>query len=104
MATRKRFYKIELISGGYWFRLKGFIVYEDCGRLVLAAGESDSWFAQGVNVRNLQTWRGAINYDLKHQNDGQVVLELRCSKQPTNGFVVPTSVKRIIKNNSEITN
>ncbi|MFH1372084.1 MAG: hypothetical protein ABII09_12480 [Planctomycetota bacterium] len=80
------------------------LVYEDRGRLVLAAGVPDSWLAQSASVRNLQTWWGAISYDLKRQNDGQVVLELRCSKQPTNGFVVPTGVKLIIKNNSEITN
>jgi hypothetical protein len=84
--------------------IRDVLVYEDRGRLVLAAGVPDSWLAQGVSVRNLQTWWGAISYDLKRQNDGQVVLELRCSKQPTNGFVVPTGVKRIIKNNSEITN
>jgi len=84
--------------------IRNVLVYEDLGRLVLAAGVPDSWLAQGVSVRNLQTWWGAISYDLKRQNDGQVVLELRCSKQPTNGFVVPTGVKLIIKNNSEITN
>jgi hypothetical protein len=84
--------------------IRDVLVYEDRGRLVLAAGVPDSWLAQGVSVRNLQTWWGAISYDLKRQNDGQVVLELRCSKQPTNGFVVPTGVKLIIKNNSEITN
>jgi len=70
--------------------IRDVLVYEDRGRLVLAAGVPDSWLAQGVSVRNLQTWWGAISYDLKRQNDGQVVLELRCSKQPTNGFVVPT--------------
>jgi hypothetical protein len=84
--------------------IRDVLVYEDRGRLVLAAGVPDSWLAQGVSVRNLQTWWEAISYDLKRQNDGQVVLELRCSKQPTNGFVVPTGVKLIIKNNSEITN
>jgi hypothetical protein len=84
--------------------IRDVLVYEDRGRLVLAAGVLDSWLAQSVSVRNLQTWWGAISYDLKRQNDGQVVLELRCSKQPTNGFVVPTGVKLIIKNNSEITN
>lgn len=84
--------------------IRDMLVYEDRGRLVLAAGVPDSWLTQGVSVRNLQTLWGPISYTLKRQNDGQAVLELICSKQPPNGIVVPTDVKLVIKKKTETAN
>ena len=77
--------------------IRDMLVYEDRGRLVLAAGVYDKWLDKGVAVSNLQTWWGPISYTLKRNENGQTILKLKCSQQPPNGFVVPDGVKLMLQ-------
>jgi hypothetical protein len=73
--------------------IRDMLVYEDRGRLVLAAAIPDKWLDSGVSVRNLQTLWGPISYNIKRDMNGKVILKLNCFKQPPNGFVVPAQAE-----------
>jgi hypothetical protein len=73
--------------------IRDMLVYEDRGRLVLAAAIPDNWFDKGISVRNLQTLYGPISYNIKRDQSGKVILNLKCSRQPPNGFVVPAGTE-----------
>ncbi|MBU0533184.1 MAG: discoidin domain-containing protein [Candidatus Omnitrophica bacterium] len=85
------------VGAGLINAIRDMLVYEERGRLVLAAGVYDRWLDKGVSVSNLQTWWGPISYTLERNKNGQVILKLRCSQQPPNGFVVPDGVKLILQ-------
>jgi hypothetical protein len=69
--------------------IRDMFVYEDRGKLVLAAAIPGHWIDEGISVRNLQTLYGPISYTIKRDKSGTVILDLNCSKQPPNGFLTP---------------
>jgi hypothetical protein len=73
--------------------IRDMLVYEDRGRLVLAAAIPDKWLDSGVSVRNLQTLWGPISYNIKRDTNGKVILKLNYTKQPPNGFAVPAGTE-----------
>jgi hypothetical protein len=77
--------------------IRDMLVYEDRGRLVLAAAIPDNWLDSGVTVRNLRTLWGPISYNIKRDTNGKVILKLNCFKQPPGGFVVPAGTELIIQ-------
>jgi hypothetical protein len=77
--------------------IRDMLVYEDRGRLVLAAAVPDEWIDKGVSVRNLQTLYGALSYNIKRDENKKTVIEVSCKKRPPNGFTVPSGVELIIR-------
>ncbi|MGA2916279.1 MAG: discoidin domain-containing protein [Sedimentisphaerales bacterium] len=73
--------------------IRDMLVYEDRGRLVLAAAIPDKWLDSGVSVRNLQTLWGPISYNIKRDTNGKVILKLNYTKLPPNGFAVPAGTE-----------
>jgi F5/8 type C domain len=86
------------VGAGLINAIRDMLVYEERDALFLAAAIPDKWLDSGVSVKNLQTWWGPISYDLKRQGNGEIILELRSTRKPPNGFVLPKGVKLVIKN------
>lgn len=76
--------------------IRDMLVYEDRGKLVLAAAVPNDWIEKGISVRNLRTLWGPISYTLKNEN-GKNILTLKCSKRPPNGFIIPKGTELIIQ-------
>ncbi|MFA5292193.1 MAG: beta-galactosidase [Phycisphaerae bacterium] len=77
--------------------IRDMLVYEDRGRLVLAAAIPDKWLDKGISVRNLQTLWGPISYNIKRDTNGKVTLKLNYTKKPPNGFAVPAGTELIVQ-------
>jgi hypothetical protein len=77
--------------------IRGIFVYEDRGKLVLAAAIPDEWIDKGVSVKNLQTLYGSLSYTVKRGENKKTIMEVSCTRQPPNGFTVPAGAELIIR-------
>ncbi|MEN6384510.1 MAG: discoidin domain-containing protein [Phycisphaerales bacterium] len=75
--------------------IRDMFVYEDRGKLVIAAAVPEEWLEKGISVRNLRTLWGTVSYNAKIEN-GKLLINLKCSKRPPNGFTVPNGAELII--------
>jgi len=77
--------------------IRDMLVYEDRGKLVLAAAVPDEWIDQGVSVKNLRTLYGTLSYNIKRGENNKIIIEASCTKQPPNGFAVPAGAELIVQ-------
>jgi hypothetical protein len=76
--------------------IRDTLVYEDRGKLVLAAGVPDEWIDKGVSVKKLQTLYGTVSYNIKRENN-KTKIKVTCTRRPPNGFAVPSGAELIIR-------
>ncbi|QSA97837.1 discoidin domain-containing protein [Methylococcus sp. EFPC2] len=80
------------ISGEYILSVRSLFAYEREAdeSLVIAAGVSEEWLADGgeVAVENLPTWYGKLSYSLQYQADGRLRLKLSGELTPPLGGIV----------------
>ncbi len=76
--------------------IRDMLVYEDRGKLVLAAAVPNEWIDKGVSVKNLQTLYGTVSYNLKRGENNKIIIEVSCTQRPPNGFAVPAGAELII--------
>jgi hypothetical protein len=77
--------------------IRDILVYEDRGKLVLAAAVPDEWIDKSVSVRNLQTLYGTLSYNIKRGANKKTIIEVSCTRRPPNGFAVPAGAELIIR-------
>ncbi|MCE5341587.1 MAG: discoidin domain-containing protein [Planctomycetaceae bacterium] len=77
--------------------IRDILVYEDRGKLVLAAAVPDEWIDKSVSVRNLQTLYGTLSYNIKRGTNKKTIIEVSCTRRPPNGFAVPAGAELIIR-------
>ncbi|MCK9554796.1 discoidin domain-containing protein [bacterium] len=74
--------------------IRSMFVYEQDNRIVLAAGVDDKWLdsPQGVKVKNLPTYFGDINYDIKKE-ENVITADIYGDAGCSGGFVLKVPLK-----------
>lgn len=76
------------VGSGYIDAIRTIFAYEVNDKLALGAGLDPAWFDNGVEVRDLPTIYGKVNYSFKKEGD---IIEFLADggAQPPAGFVIP---------------